>query len=117
MIRNLIIILFISSSLCFSAQQSSQTGDNIPKGFSLSQNYPNPFNPSTKIRFDIGSNGNVKLVIFDLLGRNIKTLLNEYRNAGSHEVTFNAADLPGGLYFYKISSGNYSEMKRMILLK
>lgn len=87
------------------------------KGFSLSQNYPNPFNPTTKIYFDLHVNGNVKIEIFDVVGRNVQTLLNEYKTAGSYEVNFNASNLPGGVYFYKLSSGNWSEIKRMILLK
>jgi len=87
------------------------------KGFSLSQNYPNPFNPTTKIYFDLNVNGNVKLEVFDVVGRNVQTLLNEYKTAGSYEVIFNASNLPGGVYFYKLSSGNWSEIKRMILLK
>jgi hypothetical protein len=96
---------------------------NIPYNYLLSQNYPNPFNPSTNIRYEIPKNGFVKLVVFDILGREIQTLVNEKQNAGSYEVTFNArqpglgSNLSSGIYFYKLQSGNYTETKRMLLIK
>jgi hypothetical protein len=94
----------------------------IPVKFFLYQNYPNPFNPSTKIRFDIPSSGgigkkNIKLVIYDILGREIYTLVNETLGAGSYEYVFDASNIPSGIYFYRLASESYSETKKMILLK
>ncbi|MBK7107203.1 MAG: T9SS type A sorting domain-containing protein [Ignavibacteriae bacterium] len=90
--------------------------------FSLSQNYPNPFNPTTKIKYSIpqdikGEMSNVKLVVFDILGREIKTLVNESKKPGNYEVEFNAKNLSSGIYFYKLQTGNFSEIMKMILMK
>jgi glycosidase len=85
--------------------------------YSLEQNYPNPFNPSTKIRFAIPNSGFVKLKVFDILGREIKTLINNELPAGIHEVNFDASYLSSGIYFYRIESGSFVETKKMILLK
>ena len=84
----------------------------IPKNYSLSQNYPNPFNPSTNIRYDLPKNGIVKLVVFDELGREIKTLVNENQTAGTYETTFNASQYPSGVYFYKLITDGFSETKK-----
>ena len=89
----------------------------IPKDFSLSQNYPNPFNPSTNIRYDLPKNGFVKLVVFDELGREIETLVNEKQTAGTYEATFNASVYPSGVYFYTLTTDNFNETKKMILIK
>ncbi len=89
----------------------------IPSKYSLSQNYPNPFNPATNIRFEIPKSGNIKLVVFDALGREVETLVNEKQAAGTYEATFNALQYPSGVYFYRITSEGYSETKRMILIK
>ncbi len=79
----------------------------IPEKFSLSQNYPNPFNPSTNIRYDLPKNGFVKLVVFDELGREIETLVNEKQTAGTYEATFNASKYSSGVYFYKLTTDNF----------
>ncbi|HEY5122662.1 MAG TPA: T9SS type A sorting domain-containing protein [Ignavibacteria bacterium] len=89
----------------------------IPSGYSLHQNYPNPFNPTTKIKFDLPKNGFVKLVIYDLLGKEIEILVNEKQSPGTYEVTFNASEYPSGVYFYRLTTENYSETKKMILIK
>lgn len=93
----------------------------IPLSFNLYQNYPNPFNPVTKIRFDIpaanSSNGNIKLVLYDVNGREISTLLNEGYTAGIWEVDFNAENLSSGLYFYKLTAGQNTAINKMILIK
>ncbi|GAB4127434.1 MAG: hypothetical protein Fur0015_01030 [Ignavibacteriales bacterium] len=89
----------------------------IPEKFKLFQNYPNPFNPTTKIEFSIPSDNNVEIKVFNVLGMEVATLLNEKRQAGKHSVEFNASNLSSGVYFYKIISGNYSEIKKMILLR
>ncbi|HSW54311.1 MAG TPA: T9SS type A sorting domain-containing protein [Ignavibacteriaceae bacterium] len=85
--------------------------------FSLSQNYPNPFNPTTSLQYAIGSRQFVTLKVYDLLGREVATLVNEEKSAGEYEVEFNAATLPSGIYFYQLKAGQYSETKKMILLK
>jgi len=97
----------------------------IPTSFSLGQNYPNPFNPSTSIKFAIASSplvplqrGNlVKIVVYDVMGREVETLVNERLQAGSYEVTFDGSGLNSGVYFYRIETENYTETKRMMLLK
>lgn len=94
----------------------------IPESFSLMQNYPNPFNPSTTINFTITNSGEqvgsfTTLKIYDVLGKEITTLVNEYKPAGNYKAQFNATNITSGVYFYKLTSGNFSETKKMILLK
>ena len=94
----------------------------IPKEYKLYQNYPNPFNPATKIKFDVKEDGrgnmeDVKLVIYDITGREIETLLNETLQPGTYEVTFDGSNLSSGIYFYKLSTENYAAMKKMLLIK
>ena len=91
--------------------------NNIPTSYKLFQNYPNPFNPSTTINFDIPKSGNVDIKIFDLSGKEIKTLINEFKNAGSYEVTFNAGSFASGVYFYSLKAGNFISARKMLLLK
>jgi hypothetical protein len=91
--------------------------NNIPNVYSLSQNYPNPFNPSTKISFGLPKAGNVEIKIYDLLGREVTTLVNEFKTAGSYSVDFNASNLASGVYFYSIKSGNFTDTKKMVLMK
>jgi|GEM_PF-561309 len=91
--------------------------NQAPLEYKLSQNYPNPFNPSTVISFGLPKAGNVKLVVFDLLGREVKTLVNEFRQSGNYTVDFNAANFASGVYFYKIESGSFNETKKMLLVK
>jgi len=85
--------------------------------YTLDQNYPNPFNPSTKIRFSIASDEFVTLKIFNVLGSEIVTLVNDELNAGSYEVDFNASGLNSGVYFYTISTNKFTETRKMILMK
>ena len=92
-------------------------GNNIPDKFELNQNYPNPFNPTTNIRFNIPSNEMVKLTVYDILGREVSVLVNEFKNAGSYQVDFNASAFTSGIYFYKIEAGNFTDIKKMILVK
>ncbi|MFA5405401.1 MAG: T9SS type A sorting domain-containing protein, partial [Ignavibacteria bacterium] len=91
--------------------------NNIPYDYALNQNYPNPFNPTTSIQFSIPKNGLVKLVVYDMLGKEITTLVNEVKTAGIYIVDFNATNLSSGIYFYKITSGEFSSVKKMILVK
>ncbi|MFA5404783.1 MAG: C25 family cysteine peptidase [Ignavibacteria bacterium] len=90
---------------------------NIPKEYSLTQNYPNPFNPVTKINYALPKDGFVKISVYDVLGREINTLVNEVKNAGYYSVDFDATSLNSGVYFYKLESGSFSDIKRMILVK
>lgn len=89
----------------------------VPKQFLLQQNYPNPFNPNTVIRFQIKGNGLAKLTVYDILGREVETLVNEFLKPGSYEVDWNALNNPSGVYFYKLVTGGFSETKKMVLLK
>jgi Secretion system C-terminal sorting domain len=89
----------------------------IPEVFSLSQNYPNPFNPTTVITYSIPEVSNVKLKVYDMLGREIKTLVNKEQNAGVYNIEFNAANLSSGVYFYKIEAGSFVASKKILLLK
>lgn len=91
--------------------------EGIPSGFTLGQNYPNPFNPSTTIKFSILQRGLVNLKVFNLLGQEITTLVNEELETGSYEAKFNASVLPSGTYFYRLQAGSFVETKRMMLLK
>ena len=99
---------------------------NIPKEFVLHQNYPNPFNPTTTIKYSIPSNtvtlsgveeSNITLKVYDLLGREVVTLVNENQKPGNYEVNFDAASLTSGIYFYKLQSGNFTHVNKMMLLK
>jgi hypothetical protein len=88
-----------------------------PKSYSLEQNYPNPFNPTTKISYSIAESGFVTLKVFDILGREVATLVNEVKPAGRFEVEFNASELPTGTYIYRLTAGNYQTINKMLLLK
>ncbi len=85
--------------------------------YSLEQNYPNPFNPATTIGFGVKNKGNVKITILNILGEEVATILNEEKGPGYYKLKFNAAVLPSGVYFYRIKSGNFSQVKKMILMK
>jgi hypothetical protein len=89
----------------------------IPLMYTLEQNYPNPFNPSTTIIYSIPKGADVTLKVYNLLGQLVATLINENQIAGRHEVTFDASNLPSGLYFYQINAGSFTDVKKMILLK
>jgi len=93
----------------------SNTSDLVK--FKLFDNYPNPFNPTTKISWQSPVNGQQTLKVYDVLGREVATLVDEYREAGSYEVEFDATNLPSGMYIYRLQSGNYSDVKKMILSK
>jgi len=95
------------------------TGNNtgIPEAYSLSQNYPNPFNPTTSIRFAIPRSGIVKLHVYDLLGKEVATLVNTNLQAGNYTIDFNAIDLPSGAYFYTLRAGDFTDTKKMLLIK
>ncbi len=89
----------------------------IPQNFSLEQNYPNPFNPTTKIKYSVPTETNVVLKVFDLLGREIATLVNEKKTPGFYELNFGGENLPSGIYVYRITAGSFTSSKKMLLIK
>lgn len=101
----------------FSFSYEIEVEVNAPAVYSLEQNYPNPFNPSTEIRFSLADAGNVKLTIYNLLGQEVSTLINGFKEAGTHIVNFDASGLTSGAYFYKIETPFFNQTKKMILSK
>jgi len=89
----------------------------LPSGFDLKQNYPNPFNPTTTIEFQIPERSFVKLTVFNTLGQEVETLVNEEKAAGTHRIQFNGSNLPSGIYFYRLETSKFVETKKMILMK
>jgi hypothetical protein len=94
-----------------------QIGSEIPADYELLQNYPNPFNPSTRINFSIPKSSSVKITVYDPLGREIETILNQNMKAGYYSAAWNSGNLPSGVYFYKIRAGEFTKTKKMILVK
>ena len=93
------------------------SSDFIPETYSLEQNYPNPFNPTTKLIYSITRSCLVTLKVFDVLGTEIETLVNEEKPVGTYKLNWNAADLPSGVYFYRLQAGDFLQTRKMILLK
>ncbi len=91
--------------------------NSMPTAFVLSQNYPNPFNPSTTIKFALPTNSNVKLTIYNTIGKEVTTLINGSMEAGNHSVNWNASNQPSGMYFFKLEAGNFTSTKKMMLIK
>lgn len=91
--------------------------NSIPKNFKLSQNYPNPFNPTTTINYSVAKESSVSIKIYDLMGREVATLVNEKKEPGTYEVNFNALNLSSGIYFYRMSAGEFTSIKKMTVLK
>jgi len=91
--------------------------ENNPTGYFIEQNYPNPFNPATTIKYQLGNDGFVSLKVFNALGEEVAVLVNQFQKAGSYDLTFNAENLPSGIYVYKLNAGNYVESKKMLMLK
>ncbi len=124
-----ILIVFIISGISSFATADNKLHSNIPLGigspinqtgpedYKLYQNFPNPFNPSTKISYKINQEGYVKLSVFNLVGQEIETLVNEYQGAGKYDIEFNAKDLPSGIYLYKLQVNGYTSVKRMTLIR
>ena len=99
------------------ASVQSNSGNGIAGSFRLMQNYPNPFNPTTIISYQLPVNGFVTLKVYDALGREVETLINEHQTAGNHSVTFNADRLSSGVYFCKLQAGAYHDVRKLVLLK
>jgi hypothetical protein len=89
----------------------------VPNYYKLEQNYPNPFNPSTKIEYAIPEAGSVEIIVFDILGKEIEVLVNENKMPGIYTAEFNASELSSGVYFYRMRSGNFSDTKKMLMIK
>ena len=106
-----------ASAWCFTTQPVgiNPIAGEIPVDFHLYSNYPNPFNPTTKIKFDIPKSSYVKLIVYDVLGREIKTLVNEKLNAGRYDVSWTGSDYPSGVYIYKLYTGDFVDLKKMVL--
>jgi len=98
-------------------QSGVSTQEEVPSEYGLTQNYPNPFNPVTTIRYQIPAAGRVTLVVYDLLGREVDTLVNEDHAAGRYQVTWNAANRSSGVYFLRMTAGSYVAVKRMMFIK
>jgi hypothetical protein len=96
---------------------SNKNPINTPKSYKIYQNYPNPFNPVTKIKFDLPVNTNVTIKVYDLTGREVEQLINEYKYAGSYEIEWNASEYASGVYVYRIEAGNYINIRKMVLVK
>jgi hypothetical protein len=94
-----------------------QTGTEVPMKYGLEQNYPNPFNPSTTIKFSIPKGGYVEMKLYDILGREVATLVSDPFTAGTYSVEFDASMLSSGVYFYKITAGDFTDTKKMVLIK
>ncbi|NOS86580.1 MAG: T9SS type A sorting domain-containing protein [Ignavibacteria bacterium] len=92
-------------------------GSEIPSSYRLYNNYPNPFNPATTIKFDLPVQANTKLIVYDVTGKTVKLLVNQVMSAGSHSFSFDAAGFSSGVYFYKVQAGDFSEIKKMVLIK
>jgi len=110
-----LITLFFQSN--FSVLDVQEQPDLLPKQYSLSQNYPNPFNPITAINYSVPKTSHVSLIVYDVIGREIKTLVNEENLPGNYTVQFNGANLASGVYFYVIKADNFIDTKKLVLLK
>jgi len=88
-----------------------------PSAYALEQNYPNPFNPTTNIRFSLLEANHVTLKVYNMLGQEVVTLVDDFKNAGTFEVTFDAVNIPTGTYFYSIAAGSFTSIKKMLLIK
>jgi predicted nucleotidyltransferase len=91
--------------------------NKTPTEYELTQNFPNPFNPTTTVRYSIIKPGLVRIIIYDIMGKEVKTLVNEFKQVGTYEVQFNASEIASGIYLYRIESGSFIQTKKMILLK
>ena len=94
-----------------------EDGARTPEGFTLDQNYPNPFNPTTTIRYAIPSAGQVTLTVFNMIGQEVAVLVNEVQDEGYKTVSFDASNLPSGVYTYRITAGTFSDVKKMLLVR
>jgi hypothetical protein len=108
---------FLADTLFGGTLVSVVDDTELPKTFSLEQNYPNPFNPSTKIKFAIPSESHVTLTIYDILGQEVTTLVNEVVQPGYHEILFVGSRLSSGVYFYRLQAGQYTNVMKFVVMK
>lgn len=115
----ILLLFFITGTISISAYNNEHIADlkGNPDKFILNQNYPNPFNPSTILSYTLKSDQNVKLTVYNLVGQSVEVLVDEYQTAGEYWYTFDATNLPAGIYLYKLQAGEYSSVKRMTLVK
>lgn len=104
-------------TLDFSGITDVENTDQLPQNYALDQNYPNPFNPTTTITYAVPQNSFISLRVFDVLGNEVQTLVNETKSAGTYTVSFDAASIPSGVYFYTLEAGNFVTIKKMVLIK
>ncbi|MBS1553195.1 MAG: T9SS type A sorting domain-containing protein [Bacteroidetes bacterium] len=102
---------------CASTEDNILSNNQLPKEYSVNQNYPNPFNPSTNIQYEIPFDNFVSIKIYNLLGKEVMSLINDFKKAGSYNLSFDGSNLPSGVYYYKITAGNFEQVKKMILVK
>lgn len=110
-------ILSLADTVALVVSVEDNENETVPNEFSISQNYPNPFNPTTRITYSLPEAGNVKLSVYDALGREVKLLIDKFENAGRHTIEFNGRNLSSGVYFYRVEFQNNFVTKKMILLK
>ena len=109
--------IFTYNSAKVSSPTGVETSSNVPTTYNLSQNYPNPFNPSTRISFQVPEAGNVNVSVYDILGNKVTTLVNESKQAGEYEITFDASRLSSGVYFYQMQTDHFTATKKMTVIK
>ncbi|MBK7497587.1 MAG: T9SS type A sorting domain-containing protein [Ignavibacteriales bacterium] len=117
LIRSLSYDSLAYGSISYSITDIDENFNIIPENFSLSQNYPNPFNPSTSIQYAISSTQCVTLKVYDVLGNEVATLVNEYKPAGMYNVQFTMNNLASGIYFYRLQAGSFVQTMKMVLIK
>ena len=113
---------FYTQAMVIKGSTTSSTGvdrgeNGLPSQYALDQNFPNPFNPSTVIGYEMPKSSSVNITVYDILGNEVRQLVNGVQSAGYHSVTFNSQNLASGMYFYKIQTGTFTQTKKMILLK
>jgi hypothetical protein len=107
----------IGLRLCYFIDGTSNKGNGIPNEFGISQNYPNPFNPKTIINYALPKAGKVVMKVYDILGKEVVSLVDGFKQAGNYSVEFDATDLPSGVYFYTLRAENFAQSKKMLLIK
>ncbi|MBK7865741.1 MAG: T9SS type A sorting domain-containing protein [Ignavibacteriales bacterium] len=108
---------FSEISMVYNKYVTDIDDENLPVDFSLLQNFPNPFNPSTVIEYELAKGSDVKLEVFDILGRKCFTLVEQYQPVGKHRVSFDGLELAGGVYFYRLTADGFVQSRKMVLLK
>jgi hypothetical protein len=116
-VTNTFTPIYRTATFTNSSEVNNEVVAGLPEKFDLKPNYPNPFNPSTRISFDLPESAEVRLTVFDVLGRQVATLVNQPMKAGSHTVNFDAQRLASGVYIYRLEAGSFSMTRNMMLIK